>query len=493
MGRRRLTLEEALAREILYQGFTASRRSGFRPYNTRRALSRASRMKYVLSAIWLFVMLGYSFALRASRSWSPLGATMSYFGFGGMLVASNLLPAASAVQGSSYIRDVMYLLPIDEQELRAKFARAFFSLIDYPLLALVAGAVAASWILGAPYPALGAAFGSEAAILVAELTIFALSSSARSSGGLIASRAAAALLPLIFLVPLLSPTYISAGGYAPRFLALLPLTSGAYVGSPIGTASAALWLALLGYYAWRWLPGASLRILYAGAPAALGRRVKAGWSVVRSRTLAILRADLQMAFRSVFASALLGPIIVFVVFLVESYSVPASALAAMASIYGIEIAYITIIIPYSLYAVEVGGAAAMRSLPITKVSLALPKVLLLVLEYYLFEGAFVTALWLRGLSPVHVIPLLAGVLAPASSVPAAGIMFEATLREGGSLSALQAVLYMLGVSVLVGIPYGVYYAASIILGDAALGTVAMVVIGAIEFSALMYVLHTYDA
>ncbi len=493
MRRRRLSLEAALAREILYQGYTASRQSGFRPYNPARSISRATTMKYIMSAIWVLVMAGYAFTLRIARTWSPLGMVLMYFGWGGTLIVSNLLPAASAVQGSSYMRDALYILPVEEEELRAKFARAFISLVDYPLIAVIVGSIIASAVVGSPYPAIGALFGSEVAVIVIELTILAFSSGPRSQARLMASRALSAFLPLIFIAFLVSPMYMSSiGSSAPPFLSFLPILSGAYATSPVGIASTAAWLALLGYYAYRELPHASLRILYAGAPGAIVRRVRAGWRIVRSRTLAILRADLQMAFRSVMVSALMGPLIIFIIFLVESYSVPAGALAATASVYGIEVAYLTIFVPYSLYAIEVRGAAAMRSLPVTKVSLALPKVLLLAVVYYAFEGTLAVAVWARGISPAYVVPLLAGVLAPASSVPAAGIMFERTLREGGSLSTLQAILYLLLVSLLVGIPYGAYYAASILLRSEIPGVVAMVVMGAVEFSMLMYALHRYD-
>lgn len=487
----RLTLERALAREILYQGYTASRQSGFRPTNPVRSVSRANTMKYALGSIWLIVIVGYSFALRFERA-APLGMMLIYFGWGGLLIVSNLLPASYAVQGSSYMRDALYLLPIDEGELERMFARAFMSLIDYPLVALLAGSALASAIVGAPYPFLGVVFGIEVAIIAIEATIFAFSSASKSQAKSYAMRALSALLPLIFLIFLISPAYfagIDASRYAP--LEFLPLASGAFIYSPIGAAFTAIWAALLGYYAYTRLPSAALRILHASSPATIAKRVRGGWRIIRSRTLAILRADIQMSARSVMASMLVVPFVLFVVFMVTTYNAPPGVLGAMSAYYGIEIAYFTIFIPYSLYAIEVRGAAAMRTLPVTRVSMALPKILLLLVVYYAFEGTFSAAMALRGVGPAYVAPLLAGVLAPASSIPAAGIMFERTLREGGSLSTLQAVLNFILISLLVGVPYGIYYAVLYATGSELLGIASMVSAGAAEFSALMYSLSRY--
>jgi len=488
---RRLTLERALAREILYQGYTASRQSGLRPTNPMRSVSRANTMKYVLSAIWLIALIGYSFALRFERA-TPLGMMLLFFGWGGILIVSNLLPASYAVQGSSYMRDALYLLPIDEGGLEPTFARAFISLIDYPLVALLAGSVVASAIIGAPYPFLGTIFGIEVAIIAIEVTIFAFSSASKSQTRSYAMRALSAFLPLIFVMFMISPTYfmgIDVSRYT--LLEFLPLASGAFLYSPVGVAFTAIWAALLGYYAYTRLPSAALRILHASSPAAIAKRVRGGWRIIRSRTLAILRADIQMSVRSVMISMLVVPFVLFVIFMMTTYTTPPAVLGAMSAYYGIEIAYFTIFVPYSLYAIEVRGAAAMRTLPVTRVSMALPKVLLLLVVYYAFEGAFSAAMAFRGVGPAYIVPLLAGFLAPASSIPAAGIMFERTLREGGSLGTLQAILNFIMISLLVGVPYGIYYAVLYVTGVELLGIASMMAAGAVEFSVLMYLLSRY--
>ncbi len=484
-------LKGAIAREILYQGYAASRQSGFRPYNTARTIRSAATSKYSLSAIGFLMMILFGFMLRFVPT-SPLGAQLIYFGVGGLFVSSSALPTAYAVQGSSNVRDFLYLLPLEEEDVRRHVRRAFESLFDYPLLAAVAGSALASAISLEPYPLLGALLGSESAVLVIEAVVIAQSSYSASMAGAVARRSVASLIPLVFTIPMICMSCMSRAS-APSALAFLPLVSGAYIFSPAGAVTTALWLGVLGYLARRWMPSAALRILSPGpiaGPSARG--ALRGWRILRSRTLAILRADLQMSRRSLLASALIGPIVMAGILLAESYQVPRASLGYLITIYGIEMAYLTIITPYSLYAVEVRGASALRSLPITKVDLALPKIAILAIVYYALEGSLMALAWIRGLDPVYLLPFLAGVLGPASSVPAAGIMFEWTLRSGGSLSTLQAMAYLLLVSLLVGLPYGVYYALYAILGEELLGVEWMVAIGAVEFAALMLVLRSYD-
>ncbi|MGC8632585.1 MAG: hypothetical protein ACP5UI_02350 [Thermoprotei archaeon] len=502
--RRELTLERAIGRELILSGYVASRQTGFKPPNLQRSLSQVRGTRSFIALIYGGMVLLFSLMMLPSLA-GVLDAGGRNFGFNyslllfswaGLAMSTTMLPLIYVIFGATSVRDFLLTLPIDRERVEELVAKGLFSSIDVLVYALLGFSLVGSVIVGSPIPTAATALGAGAGLLLVLGLISLVRVRPRGLGRTAALRAVVGVIPLVFVLPLMFSGYIMLHPVAvPEFLSFLPLVSTAYILTPEGAFFALVWLGALAYASYWLMPKASMKLL-SGAPSGLlpqqsGKGLR-GWTISRSKTLAMVKADFEVAVRSILLSVIIVPIIVFLVFLGDAYSASPAAFTPMVYTLGLENAYLALIVPYAFYALEMRGASVIRLLPLTRLRIALPKVLVLVLFYYLYQLSLVAVMEVKGISLALALPFLVGFLGPAAGVPLTGLMFERTLKAGGAASMSASILYFLAVSIAVGASFAVYFALSLLGYPLVTSLACMLLAGLAELAVFSYLLSRYD-
>ncbi len=490
----KISIEEAISREILLAGYTVSRQTGFRPANLRRAIRNIRLTKLIYSALFSgYVALFSALSKLAGQFFSPFVSSLFIFSMSGLGISGMLVPLSYAVYGLNNARDFLMTTPLDIEQIHRLVGRAIFKTIDYILYGIVGTSLVLGLAFSKLYIAYSAALGASLGFLFQLISLEV--SYRRTKASSMVARGISSLAMFVFLIPIMisGALYkITLEELKPFFF--VPPICAAFGNSVYGSIASVAWIAAFAYGIYRLLPDASWKLI-SGPPSAffreVSKKVSEGWKIVRSQTLAILRADFQAAGRSILASLIVGPSIVFIVVLFNSIS--SKATASLAFALGIEMAYLSILLPYAFYALEMRGASVLRMMPISKVKIALPKLLLLFITYYIYEGGLAAVMLIKGLSVSALLPFLAGFLAPASSVPLTGIIFEEILKSGGSISfLLSAIFFVISIAV-VAIPYAIYFIFYIFLKYSLMASLGyMNLAGLLEFSTFVFILSRYD-
>ncbi|MGC9208992.1 MAG: hypothetical protein ACP5GH_03960 [Nitrososphaeria archaeon] len=504
---KRITLEEAIAREISVLAYTAMRQTGFKPLSIRRSFRTIRFQKILIAGIFLFVfiVLGVAGHLRPASStyqkpfMGPAFIVAYLFSLSGLAISMLLLPLSYAVYATTSLRDFLATLPLDENEVQRKVLLSIIKLVDYPLISVLMGALADSMILRSPFYVLAALTGVSLAFFLAFLSIdLVYWSRGRSPTVSTLVRILGGLPMLFFLLFLyagnalsfLSQSQIDELFFAPPFSIISLYT-------PLGLAFTVLWMILPAAWVLRKAPQIAWRLIgeypvaFFPQPRA-PRAISVRWRIYRSKTLALMMADLRGAKRSLVASFVTVLIIVASTLVSGGYSVSPSNAPALIDVEGLELAFLSIMIPLAFYYAETRGAWVLRIMPISRTAIAIPKLLLTVLSYYIFMSAIAILALLKHVSFVVLLPFIFGVLGPLSSVPLIGIIFEEIYKSGGALSMLFTAAGYLASGIVVGLPFAVYFILEYFKMPVLTSLVAMVLSGALEFSSLMLVLHLYD-
>ena len=494
---KKISLDEALARELLVAGYIAARQTGFRPSNLRRSIRNVRLTKIIYTLMFSFYVGLFAFLTSFKQvSLGVFAGSMLVFGMGGLSVTSMMTPLSYAIYGSTNIRDFLMSTSLDLEDLHRIVGKAIFKTVDY----IVYGTIGVSFIMSLIFKAFYVFFSVVMGISLGMLLqLVALELSYRRSKTMVSSvatRSVASLLPIIFVIPLiLSGIIYRISLSSLEQLNFVPPISAAFGNTISGALVSVFWIAVFGYGVYRLIPDVSWKLI-SGPPSAffpiLTKKVSNKWKIISSKTLALLRADFQAASRSLLGALIAGPLIVFLVILMNGVASSASALNVLSFTLGIEMAYLSILIPYAFYAMEMRGASVLRMLPLSKVKIALPKLLLLLITYYLYEGSLATVIVIKHGSILSMLPFLIGFFGPAASIPMTGIIFEETLKSGGSPTVTLSIAFFLISAIIVAVPYSVYFIMMFFRMGYFESIFAMIVTGVLEFSILMFILSLYD-
>ncbi len=490
-------MARALADELIYQGYTVSRASGFRPVSVQSAI-RNSRVNKLLSAvvssalIALYMFLYYESAAGQLRlRVSPVAVAIVVFAWSGFSVVMMLTMAIYSLQGTGYIRDFIYTLPFESWEVERVSIMSVFSIIDLQLYAMVALALLSLFIFRSALIFFSIVFGLETAILVFEALSRVMSRRRLDLKSAVRSRLVVSVIPLIYVLifVLIQPfSQISPAGVAGE---LIPLLDFALTGSPVATASSLVWIIVTGYVAIRLFKSTALSFFTISHEALVVPVKERGWRIT-GPTFAMLQTDIRQVFRSNLAGMFLAPLLLAAIVLFQLHGVQAGELRFVAVAYGIELALLSALPAYSIYMAEMRGALAIRIMPLSRARLALPKIVIAILSYYIFEGALIVALLIRGAGILYILPLILGSLGPAASVLLVSIIFEKTIMSGGALSMPVSMLALLLELIVVALPFAFYFAALLLGLGAIYASLFELVISAMELALLYYIVSSYE-
>ncbi|MGC9211308.1 MAG: hypothetical protein ACP5FU_04055 [Nitrososphaeria archaeon] len=494
---KKVSLEDALARELLVVGYIAARQTGFRPSNLRRSIRNVKFTKIIYTVIFSFYIALFSlFTSFKQIGFGVFAASMLIFAMSGLSVSSMMTPLSYAIYGSNNIRDFLLSTSLDAEQIHRLVGKAIFKTVDYIIYGTFGVSLIMSIIFKEFYILFSVAMGLSLGMLL-QLAALELSYiRSKSMASSVATRSAVSLLPIVFLIPIfLSGTLYRLNLSSISSFYFIPPLSAAFGNSLHGAITSFFWITVFGYGVYRLIPDVSWKLI-SGPPSAffpiLTKKVSNRWKITSSKTLALLRADFQAASRSLLGALIGGPLIVFLVILMNGAASSASSLNVLSFTLGVEMAYLSIMIPYAFYAMEMRGASALRMLPLSKVKIALPKLLLLLITYFLYEGSLTVVMLIKHASILNMLPFLLGFFGPAASIPMTGIIFEETLKSGGSPTVTLSIAFFLISAIIVAVPYTVYFIMTLFRMGYFESLLAMIVTGALEFSILMFILSLYD-
>ncbi len=492
---KKISLEDALSRELLVAGYIAARQTGFRPSNLKRSIRNVRVTKIIYTIIFSFYIALFAFITSFKQiNFGIIAVSMLIFAMSGLSVSSMMTPLSYAIYGSTNIRDFLLSTPLDADQIHKLVGKAIFKTVDYIVYGTLGISLITSFIFKEFYILFSTAIGLSLGMFLQLVALELSYRRSRTRASSIATRSAASLIPLVFLIPIfLSGTLYKISLSNLRSLYFIPPISAAFGNRPYGAIASFFWITIFGYGVYRLIPDVSWKLI-SGPPSAFfplfAKKISKKWKITRSKTLALLRADFQAASRSLLGALIGGPLIVFLVILMNGISSSASSILAFTL--GIEMAYLSIIIPYAFYAMEMRGASALRMLPISKVKIAMPKLLLLLITYYIYEGSLTIVMLVKHVGILVMLPFLIGFFGPAASIPMTGIIFEETLKSGGSPTVMLTIAFFLVSAIVVAVPYAVYFVMDFFGLGFFNSIIAMVVTGALEFLILTFLLSFYD-
>ncbi|MEM4102916.1 MAG: hypothetical protein QXN78_05910, partial [Conexivisphaerales archaeon] len=165
-------------RELLFQGYTASRLSGMKPSNSRSAIRASKWNKIILSITYSGIL-----ALMSVISYiigRPYSSSLESFVWSFFMVTISSLNLSFATQQSSYIKDLLLTLSVNEGDFSRIATLSFFMTMDFPVYsAIVVTAIISLLFGGFPYPFMGSIQGI--AIGIATSSVFVIVGSKGSS------------------------------------------------------------------------------------------------------------------------------------------------------------------------------------------------------------------------------------------------------------------------------------------------------------------------
>lgn len=470
-GRR---LVRSLVKELLYQGYVATRLTGLSPQDVRRAVRAAQRSQYIaavaLSVAWLTVVGTGGLLPSTSPLLYPLIVLAGTF----MVLFTSLQLLSYGASAGPQLRELLLSLPLRERELRELIARAVLSTLKLPLMATCLIVAVGAWWLG---PWLGAAgiLAAPVGASLASLASYGLLSAYRRLGRSRALRElvrVAGLLPLVLLMLLfaLAPRVeLPMGSALMTFVPLLNL-AGVAEGNPLAAALAGAYsvaLALAGIMALR---RGALTLLSPSIPAPRGGsgfRVK-----LRRPVIALALADFRQMLRS---PRLIGfitlPVIYIVIGLLVRWGGPAEGSRGEPRLidFGANAGPLVLLSPflaYALYMTELKALAYFDTLPLGRLTNVQSK-LLVTLSFYAAAAGMLGLRYVLGGSWQELVPLALLSMAVAAAVLYTSAHFRSTLRSLrlGRLGLLNQTAYALVTLLLTSLPLALYLAGAALMGD----------------------------
>lgn len=474
-------------RELLFQGYTASRLSGMRPSNARSAIRASKWNKIVLSVTYGGILAAMS--VISYIIGRPYSSSLEAFVWSFFMVTISSLNMSFATQQSGYIRDLLLTLSVNGSDFSRIASLSFFMTMDFPVYSAVAvTAIISLFFGGFPYSFMGSIQGI--ALGIATTSVFVIVGNKGSSRPRLRSIfRVVSILPLMVVVLFSSYIMEISPVNMSHVLSLLPVTSTFFGGEGIIYAIVTMiYTAVFIVLAVLLFLRASGLILSTQEIYTILRRKAARNFNIRGSMGALLRVDMVQSFRSRIAGIWALPFGYLIAAIASAFSngsyISSNTFMFIISypmILGIMLSFL----PYALYLSEIRGAIAFRILPISPIRNLMSKEAIAVAAYYAAEIPMMLLLLFYRASILSLVPLLLGFGPLFASTAFMAIFFEKTVREGGALSTLYTIVYGIVTLIIDAIPLGSFIIAYIFMHSYIYPSVLMLAISLIEATVLI--------
>ncbi|MGC8558570.1 MAG: hypothetical protein ACP5NC_06230 [Nitrososphaeria archaeon] len=474
-------------RELLFQGYTASRLSGMKPSNARSAVRASKWNKIILSMVYgaiLAAMSVISYIMGRPYSSSLEAFVWSYF-----MVTVSSLNISFATQQSGYIKDLLLTLSVNENDFSKIATLSFFMTMDFPIYSAVAITAIISIVFGGfPYAFMGAVQGI--ALGIATSSGFVLLSSRGASKPRMRS-----VFRIFSIVPLLIVVMFS--GYIMEVnpasmnhaLSLFPITSTFFGGSGV------IYALLTVIYTTAFIVLAVLLFLMASGLIISSQEVYSSYHgraarsfKIRGSISALLRVDMVQSFRSRVVGIWALPFGYLIAAVASAFSnssyISRNTFMFIVS-YPLVLGIMLSFLPYALYLSEIRGAIAFRILPISPIRNLLSKEVIAIIAYYVAEVPMMLLLLIYHASIMALIPLFLGFGPLFASTAFMAVFFEKIVKEGGALSTLYTIIYGTVTLVIDAIPLGSFVVAYLLMQSYISSSIIMLAVSIAEAAVLM--------
>lgn len=466
----RSMLVNFVSRELVFQGYVASRLTGITPSNVKRSVRSSLRSRYFIAVPFAFILLisifeGKIFIVGRNPLFYPLAALTWLF----MSFFISVIQLSYGASAGPQVREFLMTLPLDAKEIERIAAGSIFSAMKVSLITSGVILLAAGFILG-QYMMLAGIF---AAIISISLSLMAVSLIVGIYRKLGATSRTFGFVRIIMTIPIVllslsfgyfQTTNINLNYFESTFVPVLNL-AGVGVGNSLSVIFAFVYtlaFAFLGYYSFRRSSVALLSPLNYVA-SKMGRfRVR-----IRSPTVALALSDFRQIFRSPgLVGFIIVPFIYVTITLFRSFiSPPASQGGSFVS----EIQFVTDVVPvvalcsflaYVLYLTEMKALVYFQTLPLGKFTNVKSKLFVTLLFYGVV--ALIMGLSFTYVSNEAIIlaPLAAFSITVAACVLYTSVFFRYAAKSltVGAIGLLNQTAYTIIDFLLFCIPAAVYVA-----------------------------------
>ncbi|MCL4344113.1 MAG: hypothetical protein M1291_04055 [Thaumarchaeota archaeon] len=474
-------------KELLFQGYTASRLSGMRPSNSRSAIRASKWNKVILSVTYGGILAAMS--VISYIIGRPYSSSLEAFVWSFFMVTISSLNLSFATQQSGYIKDLLLTLSVNEGDFSRIATLSFFMTMDFPVYsAIVVTAIISLLFGGFPYSFMGSVQGI--AIGIATSSVFVIVGSKGSSRPRLRSIfRVVSILPLMVVVMFSSFIMEISPAGMNHALSLLPVTSTFFGGEGMIYAivtliytAAFIVLALLLF-----LRASGLILSTQEIFVTLRRKASRSFNI-RGSIGALLRVDMVQSFRSRIAGIWALPFGYLIAAIASAFSngsyISSNTFMFIVS-YPLILGIMLSFLPYALYLSEIRGAIAFRILPISPIRNLLSKEVIAVAVYYVAEVPMMALLLFYRASALSLVPLLLGFGPLFASTAFMAIFFEKTVKEGGALSTLYTIVYGIVTLIIDAIPLGAFIIIYILMHSYIYPSLVMLVISLVEAAVMM--------
>ena len=452
-------------KELLFQGYTASRLSGMRPANARSAL-RASRLNKVILSITYSGILA-AMSIISYIMGKPFSSSLEAFVWSYFMITVSSINMSFATQQSGYIRDLLFMLSVNESDFSRISMLSFFMTMDFPVYsALIVTALISLYFGGFPYAFIGSVQGIALGIATSSAFVF-VGSKGASRPRLRSIFRVISVLPLLIVIMFSSYVMQISPSTINHVFSLLPITSTFFGGEGVvySVVTVIYTIIFIGLGVLLFLKASALILSTQEIYISTRSRAIQGFKI-RSSIGAILRVDMIQSLRSRIAGiwALpLGYLIAAIASAFSNGSYIASNTFMFIISYPLNLGVMLSFLPYALYLSEIRGAIAFRLLPISPIKNLMSKEVIAILAYYVAETPMMMLLIAYRASALSLFPLLLGFGPLFASTAFMAIFFERTVKEGGALSTLYTIVYGIVTLIIEAIPLGSFIVMYILM------------------------------
>jgi predicted permease len=462
------SLTAYLYREIVFQGYAATRLTGLSASNVKRLIRNARFSKYGLSGVYGFVfvlvIIGTLLEGPASYQIFPIEAFLWVFLF---VFVSGIQLSYGASAGPQ-IRDVLATLPLSIREIQRFAVVALLKTMDLPLVVAFTVLVVGGLFTGLE----GLLAGLLAGVLALSLALLGIALLMRVFRRFSTISRVGSLLRMISVLPIVLISLLSGSIVRLKFnfsggpAALVPIINlgGVVSGDTFSLIAASCYTliaAVLGYISFR---DTTVLLLSPYAPTG---RVKGRFNIkLRNPITSIVITDFRQVLRSPRLIGVFLVPIVFILILVFDVVTGSGEKGGVAfSLFFLQsilpVAFVTSYIPYVLYFSELKAYAYFKILPISKYTNILSKIFVTLL-FYLGSASLMAYAVFRLVGSLSVIwPIYTLFLPIIASVLVTSIYFYFSVKSMslGVTSVSTNIIYTVINAIVFGIPVIAYFAA----------------------------------
>jgi predicted permease len=457
---------KSVTKELLYQGYVASRLTGLTPANVKRAIKSALFSKYYIAFIFAAFLVGITLQMRFSSVRNQILFPVGVFAWFIVPVYINMMQISYGASAGPQIRELLLMLPLKEKDIESIAAKSILSVLRLPLIVSFAVLLSTFALLGIWVGIAGildAVLSFSAAMSVVSLTFTLFRK--LGSGSLSSISRGIVALPIALMALLygyIQSINLTLNQTEKLFVPVLNL-AGVMEGNivSLGFASSYSILALAGsYFAFRHV---SLSIL---SPVEYSSNKIGSFKVrLRRPELALIFSDFRVVLRSPRLSGLLlVPVVyalsaVFAGFVQGRSTVDPVGSKIFLVANAFPVGLISSFFPYVLYLAEFKGFSYMYLLPLGKFT-NLKSKLYVSLGFYGISAAILGAgFYISSGNPQYLIPLACLSLPVLSCVFYTSLHFSKSVRNlvMGTIGLTNQIVYSMINAILFGIPASVYF------------------------------------